>query len=128
VTVALADIKKDLPTWPDDVIEQWLLYLADREDTGWPPPDPLGDHAWTYILSDKPVAWWSKVEWKLQKMDCSLAKLSKDTRESLSLVGRLLDIPGSCHKTLSVGDTGISIGLLMNETGDIPSFDPIPQH
>jgi hypothetical protein len=32
--VALADIKKDLPTWPDDVIEQWLLYLADRADTG----------------------------------------------------------------------------------------------
>jgi hypothetical protein len=80
VTVALADIKKDLPTWPDDVIEQWLLYLADRKDTGWPPPDPLGDHPWTHILSDKPVAWWSMVQWKLQKIDCSLAKLSKDTK------------------------------------------------
>ena len=50
--VTLADIKKDLPTWPDDVIEQWLLYLADREDTGWPPPNPLGDHSWAHILSD----------------------------------------------------------------------------
>jgi hypothetical protein len=26
------------------------------------------------------VTWWSKVEWKLQKVDCSLAKLSKDTK------------------------------------------------
>jgi hypothetical protein len=26
--VSLADIKKDLPEWPDDVIEQWLLYFA----------------------------------------------------------------------------------------------------
>jgi hypothetical protein len=80
VKVALADIKKDLPTWPDDVIEQWLLYLADREDTGWPPPNPLGEHPWTHILSDQPVSWWSKVGWQLQKVDCSLAKLSKDTK------------------------------------------------
>jgi hypothetical protein len=42
--ITLADIKKDLPAWPDDVIEQWLLYLARRDDTGWPPPEPLGDH------------------------------------------------------------------------------------
>jgi hypothetical protein len=46
-----------------------LLYLAEREDTGWPPPDPLGHHPWTHILSDKPVTWWSKVQWQLQKVD-----------------------------------------------------------
>lgn len=28
--VSLADIKKDLPEWPDDVIEQWLLYFANE--------------------------------------------------------------------------------------------------
>jgi hypothetical protein len=26
--VSLADIKKDLSEWPDDVIEQWLLHFA----------------------------------------------------------------------------------------------------
>jgi hypothetical protein len=26
--VDVADIKKDLPAWPDDVIDQWLLYFA----------------------------------------------------------------------------------------------------
>jgi hypothetical protein len=26
--VSVADIKKDLPSWPDDVIAQWLTYFA----------------------------------------------------------------------------------------------------
>jgi hypothetical protein len=40
--VSLADIKNDLLSWPDGVIGQWLFHLANRADTGWPPPDPLG--------------------------------------------------------------------------------------
>jgi hypothetical protein len=34
-----ADIKRDLPLWPDEVIKLWLLYLANRSrgDTGCPP-------------------------------------------------------------------------------------------
>jgi hypothetical protein len=40
--LAVVDIKKDLPNWPDDVIDQWLLYFANEPDCGWPPPDPLG--------------------------------------------------------------------------------------
>jgi hypothetical protein len=35
----LQDIKKDLPDWPDDVIDQWLLKLANQTGMGWPPPD-----------------------------------------------------------------------------------------
>jgi hypothetical protein len=30
----LADIKKDLPEWPDGVIEQWLIYFANEPDCG----------------------------------------------------------------------------------------------
>jgi hypothetical protein len=30
--VFLADIKKDLPEWPDDLIEQWLLYFANEPE------------------------------------------------------------------------------------------------
>jgi hypothetical protein len=48
--VDVADIKKDLPAWPDDVIDQWLLYFANEPDCGWPPPDSLGDHRWARIL------------------------------------------------------------------------------
>jgi hypothetical protein len=28
--VSLADIKSDLPLWPDEVIKLWLFYLANR--------------------------------------------------------------------------------------------------
>jgi hypothetical protein len=39
VMVTSEDIKADVPDWPDEVIEQRLLKLADRgRDTGWPPP------------------------------------------------------------------------------------------
>jgi hypothetical protein len=41
----------------NDVIEQWLLKLANRgADTGWPPPEPLGRHAWNDILAEKPLS------------------------------------------------------------------------
>ncbi len=29
--VSVADIKKDLPDWPDDIIEQWLHYFANED-------------------------------------------------------------------------------------------------
>jgi hypothetical protein len=54
--VSLADIKKDLPEWPDDVIEQWLLYFANEPDCGWPPPEPLGAHRWAGLLGGKPLS------------------------------------------------------------------------
>jgi len=78
--VSLAAIKNDLPAWPDEVIKEWLLYLANRDDTGWPPPDPLGHHSWTYILGHRPLPWWREVTWKLEKTDCSFAKLAQSTQ------------------------------------------------
>jgi hypothetical protein len=86
--ISLTDIKQDLPSWPDDVIDQWLLYLAKRPDTGWPPPDPLGSHPWTHILGDKPIAWWKNVAWQLQTVDCSFETLSVNTR---SIVSKMYD-------------------------------------
>ncbi len=78
--VSLADIKKDLPAWPDEIIDEWLLYLANREDTGWPPPNPLGHHPWTYILGHRPIPWWGEVVWKMEKIDCSFVNLSQSTK------------------------------------------------
>jgi hypothetical protein len=40
--VTLADIKSDLPAWPDDVIDQWLHYFANEPDCGWPPSRAAG--------------------------------------------------------------------------------------
>jgi hypothetical protein len=85
--VSLADIKNDLPAWPDQVIDEWLLYLANRGDTGWPPPNPLGDHPWAFILGYRPIPWWREVTWKLEKIDCNFANLSQFTK---SIVTQML--------------------------------------
>lgn len=80
--VSTADIKRDLPMWPDEVIELWLLYLANRSlgDTGWPPPEPLGLHPWAFILGFKPLSWWRDVAWKRKKTDCTYSSLCQGTK------------------------------------------------
>lgn len=77
--VALKDIKADLPDWPDDVLDQWLLTLAKQPDLGWPPPEPLQGHRWQHIITN-PVAWWKNVSWKREVQDCSFNKLSVAAR------------------------------------------------
>jgi hypothetical protein len=79
--IALADIKQDLPSWPDDVIDQWLLYFANEPDCGWPPPEPLDNHRWSGILGARSLSWWKEVTWKKEAVDCSLANLSNRSKE-----------------------------------------------
>lgn len=78
--VAVADIKKDLPAWPEDVIEQWLHYFANEPDCGWPPPDPLGGHRWSGILGGRPLSWWKDVTWNKETVDCRHANLSDKSK------------------------------------------------
>ena len=83
--VDLAAIKADLPHWPDDVIDQWLLKLANRgADTGWPPPKYLDRHAWRYILGGRPLSWWRNVAWELKGYDIELDVLSRTTKRIVS--------------------------------------------
>jgi hypothetical protein len=42
--VGVVDIQKDLPNWPDTVIDPWLIEFANDPGMGWPPPQPYGDH------------------------------------------------------------------------------------
>lgn len=74
--VSIADIKKDLPDWPDDVVDQWLLYFANQPNCGWPPSDPLGNHRWSGVLGARPLSWWKKVSWTKETVNCSLTSLS----------------------------------------------------
>jgi hypothetical protein len=90
--VALADIKKSLSAWPDHVIENWLVHLANREDTGWPPPERLDSHPWAYILGHRPLSWWREVAWELKPVDCSMPKLAKATQKIVNEV--LADVNG----------------------------------
>lgn len=78
--VSAADIKNDLPSWPGGVINQWLFHLANRDDTGWPPPEPLGYHPWAFILGFRPLSWWRQVTWKLESIDCGFANLCQGTK------------------------------------------------
>jgi hypothetical protein len=78
--VDITDIKKDLPDWPDDVIEQWLLYFANEPDCGWPPPEPLGKHRWARILGGRPLSWWKEVIWEKETVKCDVARLSNKSR------------------------------------------------
>ena len=86
--VCVADIKRDLQHWPDEVIESWLFHLANRSDgdTGWPPPEPLGHRGWAPILGYRPLSWWREVSWKREKIDCTLPNLCKDTK---AIVGQM---------------------------------------
>jgi Ribosomal protein L7/L12 dimerisation domain len=85
--VSLADIKSDLPLWPDEVIKLWLFYLANRSDTGWPPPDPLGNHSWAAILGFRSLPWWREVTWKRERTDCSFSNLCQGTK---AIVARMM--------------------------------------
>jgi hypothetical protein len=78
--VSLADIKNDLPAWPDDVLKQWLHYFANEPDCGWPPPEPLGNHRWGRLLGGRPLSWWRNVAWKKETVKCDLASLSHKAR------------------------------------------------
>jgi hypothetical protein len=78
--VSVADIKKDLPDWPDEIIDDWLLYFANEPDGGWPPPEPLGDHRWAGILGDRPLSWWKAVTWEKESVACSLDCLAPKTQ------------------------------------------------
>jgi hypothetical protein len=82
--VGILDIQKDLPGWPDDVIEQWLLYFANESDCGWPPPEPLGDHRWNALLGGRPLSWWRDVTWRSEKLKCDLASLTPRARTGVN--------------------------------------------
>ena len=79
----LHHIKKDLPDWPDDVVDQWLLIFANQPEMGWPPPDPIEGHRWGLLLTH-PLKWWKDVSWKLEDRDCSFDNLSIDGRKTMN--------------------------------------------
>jgi hypothetical protein len=78
--VTVADIQKDLPDWPEDVITEWLHYFANEPDCGWPPPDPLGAHRWSRLLGGRPLSWWKNITWNKETVTCDLASLSDKSR------------------------------------------------
>lgn len=63
----LKQIKRDLPKFPDNVIDDWILDFA--KDIGWPPGDHMVDpeNRWGAILRSKDLDYWAKIEWQKEK-------------------------------------------------------------
>jgi hypothetical protein len=84
---SIADLKRDLPAWPDDVIDQWLLYFANEPDCGWPPPELSDYHRWNGMLGGRPLSWWKEVTWKKETVDCGLQNLSDKSKAIVTELG-----------------------------------------
>jgi hypothetical protein len=56
-------IKRDLPLFPDEVVDTWLLPIA--EDAGWP---PVPFSRWDRILLQRPVAFWRNLRWEKRRV------------------------------------------------------------
>lgn len=82
--ISVAAILEDLPSWEEDVVEQWLHYFANEPDCGWPPPEPLGKHRWGQLLGGKPLSWWKDVTWKVDKVTCDLSSLTPRARTGVN--------------------------------------------
>ncbi|MGV3723935.1 MAG: hypothetical protein ACO1SX_23825 [Actinomycetota bacterium] len=76
---SVADIQACLTGWPDEVVEEWILYFV-NDGLGWPPPDPYGDHRWGRILGQRQVAWWTSVQWRLEKADFAVTSLAPKSK------------------------------------------------
>jgi hypothetical protein len=120
--VEFSEIKADLPDWPDEVIQEWLLPLANRgDDTGWPPPAPLKG-AWKGILGGRTLAWWKQVMWKLEEREVTFGALSNRSRQ---LVQGMLDahvnnIPNDYAGMLNGKKRFLSAGQYVSEHGTFP--------
>ena len=76
-------IKRDLPDFPDEVVQTWLVPLA--KTAGWPPaPFSRRDR----ILMHRPLPFWRAVVWDKRRV--SLNKYSLGT-DSLRRIQGLLD-------------------------------------
>lgn len=72
------NIKKDLPNFPDKIIQNWLLPIAN--DYGWPPEN----QKWEGILLFKTVEFWQIKKWEKQYINLNKIIFSQDTNDILS--------------------------------------------
>jgi hypothetical protein len=72
-----ASIQELFPNFPDDIIAQWLLPLAEKD--GWPPLEIDGvicDEKWKAYLGPHPsIDYWQNIEWVLKEIDLSYEDL-----------------------------------------------------
>lgn len=75
-------IARDLPNFPGDVIEQWLLPFA--EDEGWP-PDAV---RWEYLLRITNMEFWKDMRWSHEQVQLWELNIESDTIDTISKMQR----------------------------------------
>ena len=83
IEVTASHIKRDLPGFPDEVIETWIMPLA--EDAGWP---PVIFSRWDRILMHRPLTFWRALEWEKRRVPLSSLLIEPD---SLRRIQGLID-------------------------------------
>jgi hypothetical protein len=68
------EISNDLPNFPEEVVEQWLLPFA--VDEGWPPES----ERWKYLLNNTDLNYWREINWQLEEVNFSDISLSNSAK------------------------------------------------
>jgi hypothetical protein len=84
----LTDLRADFPDMPEEVLNEWLKPYV--EMLGWPPSKDkceLPQGRWRGILSVKPVAFWARVQWRIEESSLELEDLNAETQRILLCLG-----------------------------------------
>lgn len=81
----IEELKKTLPNFPEEVLEEWLLPYAKTE--GWPPFGraglPVGPR-WPYLLGKKPLPYWLGLQWSEHLMHVEPERLTPQCTDSIA--------------------------------------------
>jgi len=120
-------IKEDLPKFPDDFIEQWLVPFS--KDIGWPPRTDLsgcicgGWDGWYGILRSKNLDYWKNLDWRKEKIALTPDDLVVKDRKmitSLVLANVCNEVNIYSHPVLKSKERFDSIFCYIRKVGTFP--------
>ncbi|WP_163267011.1 hypothetical protein [Chelativorans alearense] len=117
----LEKIKANLPEWPDDVIDQWLLPHSEREGFGWPPSSPFNRSEWRYVMC-RPVVWWQAVTWTKLQTALEPDDLSAEQLRTVNgMIGAYFKGDYNAYRMIATGPKRV-FGVLefLRANGDLP--------
>jgi hypothetical protein len=95
-------IAQDLPNFPQDIIETWLLPYAQM--LGWPPDTANRGGRWRYILSRNDLNYWQAVRWTMEEMPLNLDDLGPEVLENLNIIAQQISHEDSRKRVMSIAD------------------------
>lgn len=89
-------IARDLPRFPTEVIDEWLVPIA--EVLGWPPaviPDFKPKDHWDEVLAGQPLSYYQTLAWSRESRCLTLFDYAPEVREELAemVAGAFLERP-----------------------------------